>query len=453
MSAKNIPTNELLDRYISGAITAPQEAEMERRAASDPVLADALAGLMDFPEEDHAVNVEAMMAGVLKKVQAGPQVQGKVKEAKVRPLGRYLAAASVLLLLTVAVFLLPQFNNSSEELAMKTEAPASAPAPAPVPTPQAGNDQELSIELAPAAEADAKAEPTSPAPPSPTLDPRPRPEAAATAAPVAAAPAPPAITVPGALADEVEIAEEMEDVAFEALPAPVQPIAKDEAGIRVEAERNASETANQAARKKRERPNDLANGALIRRTPNKLIGRITDENGEPIIDALIRLPGLPLGERTDTNGIFLLNTDATTSIINISHPDYEDESLDISNRREDIQITLEEKDQLDYRAWTDSWSAVTIPVGPELPGYALPEEGYNALRERIEAGRPDSVALGKVKLSFLVNPDGTLEDFVFRGQPSQETMDYIGGVIARTSIWEVMRGEEAVRVYFKVVFE
>jgi hypothetical protein len=453
VSAQNIPTNELLDRYISGTITAPQEAEMERRAASDPVLADALAGLMDFPEEDHAVNVEAMMAGVLKKVQAGPQVQ----EAKVRPMGRYLAAASVLLLLAASVFLLPLFNNSSEELAMKTEAPASAPAPAPapapVPTPQAGNDQELSIELAPEADADTKDGPSSPAPPSSTLDPRPRPEAVVIAAPVAAAPAPPAITVPGALADEVEIAEEMEDVAFEALPAAIQPIAKDEAGIRAKAERNASETANQAARKKRERLNGLANGALIRRTPNKLIGRITDENGEPIIDALIRLPGLPLGERTDTNGIFLLNTDATTSVINISHPDYEDESLDISNRREDIQITLEEKDQLDYRAWSDSWSAVTIPVGPELPGYALPEEGYNALRERIEAGRPDNVTLGKVKLSFLVNSDGTLEDFVFRGQPSQEAMDYIGGVIARTSIWEVMRGEEAVRVYFKVVFE
>jgi len=126
-------TNELLDRYLSGAITAPQEAELERRAASDPVLADALAGAQGFPEEDHAARVSSMLSRA--RTQAVPErsrrVQGKDKRAKVRPLSRYAAAAAVVLLIVAALVLLPEFSGDAVgDLAMKTEAPA-VPEPAP----------------------------------------------------------------------------------------------------------------------------------------------------------------------------------------------------------------------------------------------------------------------------------------------------------------------------------
>ena len=129
--SEKLTDNELLDRYLSGAITAPQEAELERRALSDPILANALAGLGAFPEEDHAARVANMTKGV----------RAKVKEARVRPLGRYAAVAAVALLLVAAVFLLPQFaNEGATELAMETKSapqeenkssPSLSPAPAP----------------------------------------------------------------------------------------------------------------------------------------------------------------------------------------------------------------------------------------------------------------------------------------------------------------------------------
>ncbi|MEM6771680.1 MAG: carboxypeptidase-like regulatory domain-containing protein, partial [Bacteroidota bacterium] len=459
MSANNLSTNELLDRYLSGAITAPQEAELERRAIDDPVLAEALAGLQSVPEEDHALRIDRMVVGVqagidaqsTSSVEPGPQVQGKDQGAKVRPLGRYLAAASVLLLLAVAVFLLPRFGeDASADLAMTETAPA--------PKAEVREDVELD-EAPPLTETETLAEETAPPDPapSPANDP-PQPQTQGANLPVAAStrpapepqetPAPPVAASDPTATVTPEVAAEDEVVP----PLPVDPLEADN----LAAERLAREAADRAAaerRKRAQQPAQFPAPAAGRSAPGSLSGRITDEKGRPITGALVRLPGLPLGERTDTNGVFTLAVDATASRIEISHPDFVEESVDIRNQQDDLQLSLEAKgdDKKDYRDWTDSWAAVKVPISNE-PGYALPEEGYPALRKRIEANKPDDVPAGKVKLSFTVNPDGTLEDFVFKGRPSQATMDYVGGTIARTSIWEVKRGDKPVRVYFKVVF-
>ncbi len=206
-----------------------------------------------------------------------------------------------------------------------------------------------------------------------------------------------------------------------------------------------------AAYQKQQENAELGQGANPS-APELLIGRVTNEGGEPIYNALVRLHGLPLGERTDTNGIFRLEVDAVASLIEVSHPNYEAEQLEFSDASENLQVSLEEKVEKDYREWTDDWAKTKIPLRQE-PGLALPAEGYNALRRRIETQRPAEVPPGKVKLSFLVHPDGTVSDFVFRGRPDQATMDYIGGTIANGSTWKIVRGEEAVRVYFKVILE
>jgi hypothetical protein len=186
-----------------------------------------------------------------------------------------------------------------------------------------------------------------------------------------------------------------------------------------------------------------------------LNGRITNENGYPILNALVRLPGLPLGERTDSNGIFQLPADAVTTVLDISHPDYESERVNLTDFDEEIQISLERKEFVpeDNRPrWQQNATSARI-IFDNKPGYASPLEGYNALRKRIEANKPADVPTGKVKLDFLVNPDGTLTDIRFRAKPSQATMDYIGQTLVTTSVWEVVQGDEPVRVYFKVVFK
>jgi len=450
VSAITLSTNELLDRYMSGAITAPQEAELERRAADDPVLAEALAGLVVFPEADHAGKVAQMVARTEARQRGGDtpakvptqsRVPGHDRGATVRPLSRYLAAASVLLLLAVAVFLLPRFaGDASGDLALQQEAPnvpepsIAAPAPPPVAVEEDQGADQVPERPAPRKE-------DAPAPPPPP------PPAPATAAPAA---------VPEvAAADPIveEMAEEETD-----LPPPPAPVTTAQAAAeRAEAERLAREAALRSAAERRKmmaanRPVAADQSPTASGPPATVTGRITDERGEPISGALVRLPGLPIGERTDTNGIFRLDIDATTSRIEISHPGFAEESFDIRSQFDDIQLSLEDLEQKDYRAWTDSWAATKVPLNNQ-PSYALPEEGYGNLRQRIEENKPASVPAGKVKLSFTVNPDGTLEDFVFKGRPSQETMDYVGGTIARTSIWNVVRGDKPVRVYFKVVFD
>lgn len=456
MSANNLSTNELLDRYVSGTITAPQEAELERRAEEDPVLAEALEGLFAFPEAEHANRVGDMLARTQAAVSNPFGVPGERQGAKIRSLSRYAAVASVLLLLAVTLFFLPPFSGSgAEDLAMKQDAPApkADPTTEVVPTPEENATLESTTiatpeqaEAAPVAEqrmeelVSADQPDPAPAPSASPVD-RSEPAAVSVSPPVEAAPAAP---------EPVAFIAEDEPPATTTPTAPVAPLVDE----RIEAERLARQAAEQAAEERRKRAADERKRMqMSKRQGNTISGRITNERGAPIIGALVRLPGLPIGERTDTNGVFQLDVDATASRIDISHPEYEEESFDLRNQGDDVQISLEDREEKkDYQSWTDSWAATKIPISTE-PGYALPEEGYGALRKRIEDNRPDNVPLGKVKLSFTVNPDGTLEDFVFKGRPSQETMDYVGGIIAGTSIWEVRKGDKPVRVYFKVVFE
>lgn len=467
MASINPSSATLLHRYLSGAITAPEEAELERRARTDEVLAEALRGLQSAPEEDHAARVKNMLAGARREVDSGATV------TSLRPRRyRWAAAAAVLLLISASLFFLPDLLDSSAgDMAMQTEA-------SPDPLARAETQAEVARDEA-IAEATGMG-PSSPAPGSSALDPRPRPAApspepaAAKEAAVTQADArrvaedqatarraqeermrsarqertttpPPAGRPAEPIMDEIAEAEAPPPAPVVASPAIVSPTS------------NAEDEAFSANRKVAPRMESLASGAAAPPAGrgDTLSGRVTSENGYPIVNALVRLPGLPLGERTDSNGIFQLPADATATVLDISHPDYESDRVDISTLKESLQISLERKDfQADYdrTRWIQNGASTRI-ILDNKPGYASPLEGYNSLRQRIEANRPADVPNGKVKLSFLVNPDGTLTDFQFRGRPDQATMDYIGTTLVTTSVWEVVQGEEPVRVYFKVVFE
>ncbi|MBC6995810.1 hypothetical protein QWY85_17655 [Neolewinella lacunae] len=446
MPLRHLSTAELLRRYLNGALTAPEEAELERRAREDDATAEALQGLRQHPAEDHLVRTQRLKLAA--RAAASNQA---VAEKKKRPLVFYLSAAAAVLLLVTAIFLLPRWTDEgSADLALRN-APEAAPATedaeadAPLEDPEA-------TEMAPAAESlaleaespsatrepAAREAPPSPAPASNTPLLRPRP-----AESVAAPPPPPPPTLqspaspPGGRTEKRAPARDPERTA----PAPVTA-----APARADAPLRARTQAAPA-------PAPMEEVAATSAPSAKLLeGRITSEDGQPIANALVRLPGLPLGERTDTNGIFRLEVDAVASVLEISHPEYEAEQLDLNSSDEDLQISLEKKQQSSQQAPEVAWGVTKVPVD-QGPGLAIPEEGYQALRQRIEANRPADVPPGKVKLSFLVHPDGRLSNFVFRGRPSQATMDYVGGTIARTSIWEVLRSDDPVRVYFKVVLK
>lgn len=458
MSPNKRSTDKLLRRYLNGALTAPEEAELEQRALTDEPLAEAMRGLRAHPEPDHEAHVVRMLEG------ARSQVRGNVGGAKIRPLrrnyARFAAAASVVILFVFcALWFLPQWiEMDSGDMAVNTR--TEAPAAEPVVT---ADDE---VEMAPEPQAvEQEPEFTPPAPSSSTPNPRPRPDTKPAAAQKTTVRASERSAANAGrdqtarreanqkersaaakkiernttqyLAEEATITEPAPQIATAPINAPSPSVSPDEPAGLFETEGAASN-------------GSVANGAG---KAEYLEGRVTNENGFPIPNALVRLTGLPLGERTDSSGYFNLPSDATTTLLSVSHPDYEAETVDLRNRSESLQISLDRKEwQSENPSGFTQDAARSVIILDEKPGYAAPLEGYGTLRQRLEANRPAGVPKGKVRFSFTVNTDGTLTDFEFRGKPSRATMDYIGETIVKSSVWEIMQGEEPVRVYMKVVF-
>lgn len=457
MSPNKRSTDNLLRRYLNGALTAPEEAELERRALTDEPLTKAMQGLQAHPETDHEAHVARMLKG------AQSQVQGRVGGAKIRPLhrnyARFAAAASVVILFVFcALWLLPlwvEIGPVTMSMNTSTKAPATAEPFV------AANDKAKARPKPQTMTVEQEPEFTPPAPSSSTPNLRPRPNTESTADQKAKTQTNErtATKAKRNQKERIAAAKKMErlDEEFLAEEATITKFAPSPVPQVVTALINApkpSVSTDEAARRFKIEPSvnngPVANG---KGRGEYLKGRITNENGVPILNALVRLTGLPLGERTDSSGYFSLPSDATTTRLEVSHPDYENETVDLRTSAESLQISLDRKDwQAEARPGLLQDAAQTIIILDNKPGYAAPLEGYATLRKRIQANRPADVPKGKVKFSFTVNADGTLTDFEFRGRPNQVTMNYIGETLVKSSIWEVTQGKEPVRIHMKVVF-
>ncbi|PPK85484.1 carboxypeptidase family protein [Neolewinella xylanilytica] len=401
---------ELLHRWISGAITAPEEAELERRAAADPALHEALSGYQATPEEDHVARVSAMTA------------RGRPTAARPTLFARYAAAATVLVLLGIAALLLPRYFDAPEPaIAMERTQPTLPDRPAASP------------------------ENTAPAPPPP--------------APHAASPSEPDATTSIARRESVEAevpAPDEAESAPEALPDAEMPTPAAEQEL-PQLQRNRPAPAPTLAAPPAPEPVAQPLRRLAIATPPQPVsGRVTDEDGNPIAEAEVYRLGQPLGTRTDSTGTFRIPYDATLSQIVVTHPNYEEETVEVFDTGALLQISMNEvPERPRFRTWTETASVSEVPLEANRAPrpQARPEEGYRELRRRIENERPATVPAGKVKVSFLVQEDGSLTDFRFRGQPNGATMDYVGKALVESSTWQVVRGESPVRVYFTLRFE
>ena len=404
---KDHQSEDLLRRWISGAITAPEEAELERRAQNEPELREALVGLQATPEVDHQAHLAKMMARVQPGLKAVPRPRPRYTT--------YAIAASVAMLLGLSVWLLPQYFAADDEaeIALDRRAPVPAAPPSPLP-----------------------------------IDPAP------------AAPAPEDVAVEAdAVETEPEVAIREKSTSQAVTPSTIAPVASADGEATAE---GSDETANTVSPAREIAPLEAptpraANGApTLPAPPSPLIGEVTDEEGNPIVGAEVLRVGQALGERTDSNGVFRLPQDQTLSEIVVRAAGYEEETVDLFGVNEQLQIGLT---PLTSRARADAFAenAARAEINMEplvkQQSRALPVEGYRQLRERIEASRPKEVPPGKVRVSFLVQPDGTLTDFRFRGQPDQATMDYVGTTLVESSTWEVTDQSGPVRVYFKLRFD
>ncbi|WP_420459176.1 carboxypeptidase regulatory-like domain-containing protein [Neolewinella sp.] len=408
MSTKDHQSENLLRRWISGAITAPEEAELERRAQSEPELREALVGLQTAPEADHQAHIARMMARVQPGLKAVPRRRPRYTT--------YAIAASVAMVLGLSVWLLPQYFGAENEaeIALERRAPVPAAPPSPLPT-----------DAAPAA---------------------PPPEEVVAEADVAAA------------KPEVAIREEIEPApAPQTTAARAEEVAEEEVSAETPAElADATTPAREVAPLAAPTPRAATETRSLPAPPPPLTGEVTDEEGNPIVGAEVLRLGQALGERTDSNGVFRLPQDRTLNEITVRAVGYEEETVDLFGVNEQLQIGLT---PLVSRARADAFAEnaarAEINMEPLIKqqSRALPVEGYRQLRERIEAGRPEGVPAGKVRVSFLVQPDGTLTDFRFRGQPDRATMDYVGTTLVESSAWEVSDQSGPVRVYFKLRFD
>ncbi len=378
MSTKDHQSEDLLRRWISGAITAPEEAELERRAQSEPELREALVGLQAAPEADHQAHIARMMERVQPGLKAVPRTRARYTT--------YAIAASVATLLGLSVWLLPQYFAAGDEAEIALERRAPVPAAPPTPLP---ND--------------------------------------------AAPAAPPQSTA-----------------------APVEEVAKEEAAGEAPAEVANTASVRKITPLSAPAPRAATETPTLPAPPPPLTGEVTDEEGNPIVGAEVLRLGQALGERTDSNGVFRLPQDRTLNEIMVRAAGYEQETVELFGVDEQLQIGLT---PLASRAGADAFAEnaaraeITMEPLIKQQSRALPVEGYRQLRERIEAGRPEGVPAGKVRVSFLVQPDGTLTDFRFRGQPDRATMDYVGTTLVESSAWEVSDQSGPVRVYFKLRFD
>ncbi|MEL6275060.1 MAG: hypothetical protein AAFU03_08160, partial [Bacteroidota bacterium] len=109
MAEEHRHTNHLLRRYLRGEVGAREEAELDRRAASDAFLADALEGYRSSTESDH--------------ISTTQRLRGQLPRAR-KQVGyiRYWAAAAALLLVVSVAVLLPiNLPNKAASVAMQEE--------------------------------------------------------------------------------------------------------------------------------------------------------------------------------------------------------------------------------------------------------------------------------------------------------------------------------------------
>ena len=392
-------------------MTAPEEAELERRARTDAALREAWAGLQDHSVEDHAPRLDRMLA------RARPVA---TRRSLFR---RYAAAATVLVLLGIAALLLPRYFTEAGQapIAMELESvedaapPETVRSPAP-PAPKSTEPATLSV-------------PSDAASPEPTArrqTVRPSVEAQQNTPPPA-----------------VE-----EETAPRVMRKPEAPAANE---ISSRPSVPAPELSDASAAIEPPRP-----AVRLPKLPQTVTGRITDEDGTPLPAADVKRRGLPTGTTTDSSGRFTLPFDATLDQLVITHPEYEEETIDVVDTSALMQISLSEKPaRTRYQGWSETAAVTRVPLDNDriTRPQARPEEGYRELRRRIEENRPQEIPIGRVKVDFLVNADGSLSDFRFRGQPDRATMDYVGNALVESSTWEVVRGEAPVRVYFTLRFE
>lgn len=162
----------------------------------------------------------------------------------------------------------------------------------------------------------------------------------------------------------------------------------------------------------------LISGLVNAQTAGKLAGRVTDENGQPLIGANVIVEGTNKGAVTDYDGYYtILNLRAGTYSVEFRYTGFQ------SKKVEAIAVSTDQTTKIDVKLQSTSFTTETIVVTAEKP---LVE--FNQTSSVVNVSKDEIELLPVQDLGQIVNLQAGVVDGHFRGGRLGEVQYQVDGV-------------------------
>lgn len=162
----------------------------------------------------------------------------------------------------------------------------------------------------------------------------------------------------------------------------------------------------------------LISGLVNAQTAGKLAGRVTDENGQPLIGATVIVEGTNKGAVTDYDGYYtILNLRAGTYSVEFRYTGFQ------SKKVEAIAVSTDQTTKIDVKLQSTSFTTETIVVTAEKP---LVE--FNQTSSVVNVSKDEIELLPVQDLGQIVNLQAGVVDGHFRGGRLGEVQYQVDGV-------------------------
>lgn len=385
-----------IKRYLNGEMTPGERHALEKKALSDPFLADALEGAAQVNPSEWAEEVDILH----QKISAQVGVQ---KERGNRSPGWTLRIAATLLLLAASTYIIIQWNSPSKEesplaLAEKVESLAASEADKQVALDSPSQSTLSSTKKIETQKQDAQS------------------GAGDTKSLALAKEEPKEIKQEIALADESVKQPEAEEVAADVTEEPLQVTEKAKEN-RTEDVVTAKKITLDPERK------TAARAAAPSQTPvNTIQGKVTSaEDGSPLPGVNVVIKGTTIGTVTDVTGNYTIENAGPSSTLSYSFIGLQSKDVSIGDRSTvDVAMSLDvaQLSEVVVTGYGYSEKSETTPT----VDLAHPTVGNRAFKKYLEENlRYPKTALdnkieGRVTVEFFVETDGGLTSFrIVRG--------------------------------------
>lgn len=396
-------------RYKRGELSPKEMHALEKKALSDPFLADALEGLENISSENLVKDVA--------------ELNQKIAKPGKTILFTPLRIAAGVILIAASVFVVYQFSPKHEDLALKTEKPA---APTASPKTEVLKPEEKPKTQVQKAEESKKNVATAK---SPRVDGE---KSGATKGPdegdkikagqleIATATKPkteqPSVAETQALVLQDKLAETKDDVKKEQAPVSVamEPVKESAAEDLKQTERAVGRMAK--AKFKSDVPSGVAAGASqigSKRITGKVISA---EDGAPLPGVNVVIAGTTQGTVTDGQGNFSLQPSSADQKLVFSFIGLQTQEVSIGGK-DKVDVTLKQDVSQLSEVVVSGFGAKRDDDAEPIVHLASPVGGTRAYNKYLDANvRYPQEALknnikGKVKVEFSVKTDGSLDDY------------------------------------------